>query len=455
VAKLKQTVFERGEHIYIVSPISPFTPDDSAIEEFAFADQLRKQAPNENLKWLQGQYVESDNPNKNGQVWTAGEIAIKSLTPMFMPVTVMHDTRSAVGVIADTRLLTPEKDQVPRARIDNTLAVWGHRFPEVAAEIDLNYEQGSLMQSMECISPYYSCAECGQTFQKLPGGAERANWCNHLSEAAGVGNRILQGVVFTGTGLIFGTRGKEGANPSAHLEVFQEEVAEFHEKAHRELGRTRKSSRRRRKTSMESVEISPEEYASLSKRPTVEEFAAEKKRADEAVEKLGKTEKDLEAAEAAQKKAEDERDEKDKKLKEAEEAQSQVTLRDERMGKLGAGFVYKLGETTKKNVTADAGTMDEEAWEKRLSEVEELAGVKRDAKLDKGKGKEGDEPPASNGNGAPEKDDEFSEEELASTVTAGGGDGGTEDGEPSENQRASVVRGLLPSRSKPEPVETK
>jgi hypothetical protein len=34
---------------------------------------------------------------------------------MLMPVTVMHDPRTAVGTIADVKLLTPEKDGVPRA----------------------------------------------------------------------------------------------------------------------------------------------------------------------------------------------------------------------------------------------------------------------------------------------------------------------------------------------------
>lgn len=448
----KTTVFERGDHLYIVSPVSPFTPSESEIEEFAFAKELRSQAPNPSIKWLQGQYVEADNANKNGQVWTAGELAIKSLTPMFMPVTVMHDTRSAVGVIADTRLLVPDKDSVPRARLDNTLAVWAHRFPEVAEEIDHNYEQGSLMQSMECITPYYDCAECGQTFQKLPGGAEKANWCSHLSNAPGIGARILRGVVFTGTGLIFGTRGKEGANPNGHLEVFQEEIAEFHDKAHRETGRTGKKrpTQRRRRTSMDPIEISREEYASLNKRPSEEEFAAEKKRADEATEALGEANKKLETAEAAQKTAEEKSEAAEKKLKDAEEEKAQVTLRDDRLGKLGDGFMAKLGDTTKANLKEDAGKMDDEGWEKRLTEVEELASVKRELKLDPkaNGGKDAIDAAASNGG---TKSDEFSHEEVASSLAGSGGGGGEEpggDGEPSVNARRSVARGLLPGGTK-------
>jgi len=437
----KSTVFERGDRIYIVSQVSPFQPSEAEIEEYAFSKEMRDQAPNPNIKWLQGQYVEADNANKNGQVWAEGEIAIKSVTPNFMPVTVMHDTRSAVGLIADTRLLTPAKDAVPRARLDNTLAIWAHRFPEVAEEIDTNYEQGSLMQSMECVSPHYSCAECGKTYQKLPGGAERANWCSHLEEAAGVGARILGNVVFTGTGLIFGTRGKEGANPNGHLEVFQEEIAEFHEKAHRETSRTgRKEKRptRRRKTSMDPIEISKEEYASLSKRPTEEEFASVKKRAEDAEADLDKAKKDLEAAETAQKAAEEGKGESDKKLKEAEEEKAEITLREERLGKLGDGFIGKLGENTQANLKADAGKFEEEAWEKRLVELEELAKVKRDAKKEGGEADPLADPPAAS--------DEFSHEEMASSVTGADTGGGGESGSsaaPSMNQRRSVARGLF------------
>lgn len=448
----KATVFERGDHLYIVSPVSPFEPSEAEIEEFAFASELRSQAPNPNIKWLQGQYVEADSANKNGQVWTAGELAIKSVTPMFMPVTVMHDTRSAVGVIADTRLLVPDKNEVPRARLDNTLAVWAHRFPEVAEEIDENYRQGTLMQSMECVSPHYSCAECGQTFQKLPGGAEKANWCQHLNEAAGVGARILGNVVFTGTGLIFGTRGKEGANPKAHLDVFQDEIAEFHDKAHKETGRTGKKrpTQRRRRTSMDPIEISHNEYAELQKRPSQEELAAEKRRADEASDALGETKTKLETAEAALKTAEEGKEDAEKKLKDAEEEKAQVTLREERLGKLGDGFMAKLGDTTKANLKEDAGKMEDEAWEKRLTEVEELSSVKRDLKIDPKATTDDDPISKATGNAGA---DEFSTEEVASSAASdlGGGssNGGSPDGDPTVHERRSVARGLLGGKPAP------
>lgn len=439
----KPTVFERGDRVYIISPISPFSPNDTEVEEFAFAAELRRSAPNEHIKWLRGQYVEADTPNKNGQVWTAGEIAMKSLTPMFMPVTLMHDVRSAVGVIADTRLLTPDADQVPRSRLDNTLAVWAHRFPEVAEEIDANYAAGTLMQSMECMAPQYDCAECGQTFHKLPGGAERANWCAHLKEGGGHAARILGNVVFTGTGLLFGSLGKEGANPKAHLEVAQDEIAESHEKAHREMGRPsgRKPKKVRRHTSMAEIEIDSREYAELQQRPTKEALAAAEERASTAESAKAEAERKLEAEEAAKKTAEDDAKAAKDELKTLKDEKAEADLANERFGKLGAGFVEKLGESTKSNLRRDAGKMEEKAWDERLKEVEEMAGVKRDAKKDDSPTTDDPlaDPPASSA-GA----DEFSAEEIASSAAGGlSGDSGGSSTQPSVTQRGGVARGLF------------
>jgi hypothetical protein len=251
-------IFERGEHVYLVAPVAPFDPGENELDELAFAEDLKKMAPNENIGWLRGQYVEAERANENGAMWSSEELAIKSLTPMFMPVTVMHDPRSAVGLIADTKLLTRDQHNVPRARIDTTLGIWRHRFPGVWDEVASNYESGTLMQSMECLPRWYECGDCGRRYPKLPGGAEKANWCAHLrGEENAKATRRLGNVTFTGTGLIFGTRGARGALDSAHLEVFQDEVAEFHERVH--------SGRRsvRRTSTVDTIEIKRSEYDEL------------------------------------------------------------------------------------------------------------------------------------------------------------------------------------------------
>lgn len=431
---IEPTIFERGQSIFLVAPVAPLTPGAEEIEHFAFAEQLKKTAPNENLLWLRGNYVEADNPNRNGHVWTADELSIKSLTPMFMPVTVMHDPRTAVGLIAEAGLKVPESSDVPRARIETAMALWQHRFPEVCEEAMLNYNAGTLMQSMECRSPWYTCAECGESFPKLLDGAERKNWCEHMQASDGHGARILGDVTFTGTGLIFGTRGAEGAYDEAHLDVFQDEVAEFHLKAQRD------SRPRRKRTSMDTIDVPRDEYAELQKRPTAQEFAAEKKRADDAETAKAAAEKLAEEKETEAKSEKDRADAAEKKVTEAEEDKAKDDLAKERLGKLGTGFKEKLGEFTRERVEAQARDLSEEDWEARVKELEETTKTPRD------EGGTDAAASAENGNGA--RPGEFSREETAAAHLGSGG--GSERGngeEPSPEARSSVMRGLMPSKS--------
>lgn len=372
-------VKELGDRVYIQSPVGLFEPEQPEIETFAFAEDVKKLAPNPKIMWLQGRYVEADKANSNGDQWTAGEIALKQLTPTLMPITVMHDLRSAVGTIAHTALRLPSEDNdVPRARLETILALWAHRFPEIADEAKMNAEQGTLMQSMECIAPSYECSACGQLFQFMPGRTDKERWCSHLKgevDASGTkqeGARILRSVVFTGTGLIFGTRGAKGAYTEAHVQV--EALAEFHAKARSDKAQSSKPRRR-----ANTMDIDDKVY---------QELVASKTAAESKVTELEKSQaqkdKELEAAEAAKVEAEDKVKAEKKRADEAEETARVATLRDERLEALGPGFKAKLGklDATNKRVTAQAGKLSDEDWTARLEELEETLSIKRDAATD-------------------------------------------------------------------------
>lgn len=171
---------------------------------------------------------------------------------------------------------------------------------------------------------------------------------------------------------------------------------------------------------METVEIAKSEYDALKARPTREKLTAATERAE-------KAEKDIERLEAEKATLATERDELAGKVTAAEEQARRHTLRDERIGALGAGFTAKLGEKTKSRLQEQAGAMSDEDWTARLEEVEEAYGVKRD---------EG----ASDGDGR----GEFSREEVARSNV-----GPREPGngnEPSATARRSVVAGLASSK---------
>jgi hypothetical protein len=396
VAALRDTlVYEEGDKLYLVAPVTPQEFGDDEVAAFAFGSELVQRAPNPHIAWFRGHYVEADIANGNGAMWTA------------------------VGAIADVALRTPERDQVPRSKIETALALWKHRFPDVVEEAMHNYERGSLMQSMECLAPNYDCATCGRGYTKLPRGAERAAWCDHLSGVAGVpAVRILRAVVFTGSGLIFGSRGATGADPQAHLETFQQEVAEFHQRVHRD-------TKPRRKRTMDTREIPVNEYDELRARP-------ERAELDDAIARAEKAERELETAETAQKAAEKERDELKTEVDAAKETARQATLRDERLGTLGGGFLDALGDKTKERLRGQATNLSEEDWTARLEELEELTGKLRDlGKADSPNGRSGD--------GA------FTPAEVARFQGAGGDAGGA-GREPTPNQRRSVFADLAKTK---------
>ena len=417
--------FSRGDHLYLVSPVTPYEPDEHEIEEFAFSKAIKAIAPNPNILWLQGQYVEGDTPNLNGAMWLGEELAIKSLTPNFMPVTVMHDPQTAVGLIADTKLVLPEEGGTEHARLDNTIGVWKHRFPEVADEVVANYQAGTLMQSMECLPTHYNCSVCGQMFPKLPGGAEEAQWCVHLKGEEGArAARILGGVCFTGTGLIFGSRGVKGALPSAHLEVLQDEVAAFHEAVHKTPGAQPKPRGGKR-----TMEIEDREYQELvAAKAKLAELEPKLADAQEAAAKVPDLEKTVEKLEVEKKTAEDETA-KVKGEKEAlEETARAATLAGERLGKVGEPFKAKLPETVKAKLDEQAKTLSDEDWSARLDELAALTGVKPDAEASKDDKDNKDK-------------DTFTAEEIAASRL--GGDGGPVTTEPSPEARRSVIGSLV------------
>jgi hypothetical protein len=386
--------FERGDRVYLTTPIRIVTPSQQEVEEFAFASAVKTKAPNENIGWLEGRYVEAGNANLNGAMWLSNELAVKALTPMLMPITVMHDPRTAVGTIADCKLQSETT-----SRIDTVLAVWRHRFPEVWEEAEANVAAGTMMQSMECYAPWYTCADCNQQYIKLPNGAERASWCDHLrGNGSSPGRRILGDVCFTGTGLIFGTRGGVGAYTEAYLDHFHDEVAEYHERSHAESTYT---PNHRSTSQMGLVQIEESELATLRR---------ERDEARVEADTLKNSNRDLttkaEQAEAAQKVAETAAEAAQKAQKDSEEKAQAATLKSTRLGALGDGFMAKLGETSKTVLGELAGTASDEAWEQAVAEREELVKAKRDAKADG--------TPAPKDEGASTTANGFQDEEVAS-----------------------------------------
>src|SRR4029077_20553343 len=391
---------------------------DAETEGSPHATAMKTIAPNPNILWLQGQYVVGDKPNLNGAMWLGEERAIKSLTPNFMPVSVMHDPSTAVGLIADTKPILPtDEGGTEHPRLDNTIGLWRHRFPEVIEEAQENYQAGSLMQSMECMPTHYDCSVCGQVFPKLPGGAEKAQWCGHLKGEEGArAARILRNVCFTGTGLIFGSRGVKGALPSAHLEVLEDEVAAFHEAVHKTPGAKPKPRGGKR-----TMEIEDGRYQELiAAEAKLKELEPKLSAAEDSAAKVPDLEKQVEKLEVEKKTAVDEAAAIKTEKEALEETARAPPLAGERLSKVGEPFKAKLPETVKAKLDEQAKVLSDEDWTARLDELAALTGVKPDAEASKDDKDNKDK-------------DTFTAEEIAASRL--GGDGGPVTTEPSPEAR--------------------
>jgi hypothetical protein len=438
-SRIEYGIFERGDRIYLHDPGPEVHAERRADRGVRLLEGREAERAEREHRLVQGPVRRGRQRERQRRAVARQGAGDQELTPMLMPVTVMHDPRTAVGTIADTKLLTPEKDGVPRARIDTVLALWGTASPR-PSEAEANAAQGTLMQSMECYSPWYECSECGQVFHKLPGGAEQAMWCDHLKASKSAGfvdlsaaaagqspnaSRILGDVCFTGTGLIFGSRGARGrtARPPVQLRGRGGDLPPVRPHVKRNVTT--------RSDDMGLVQIEQSELDTLRKER--DDARAEARRRQDGAETA--TAKTAEQAEAAKTAAETERDTAEAEG-DGEGGAGEGRAEGQALGALGEGFTAKLGDFTKARLTEQAGTLSDEEWDNRLKELEETA-VKRDAEKDGVRRR----PPTAEGDRRPVR-----REELAS-FNAGRHAPGS--GAVREQERSSVIGSLAGAFKRP------
>lgn len=368
---MKSFVQHQNGMLYLNSPLRVFEPTSDELSSFQFAHSAMQSAPNEKILWLQGEYVDGDVPNRNGQMWASEEVSIKSVTARLMPVTLMHDMRTAVGVIADTKLKSDETsaDGTPgKVRLSTVLAIWAHRFPEAAQEIMRNADAGTLMQSQECDAPSYECSQCEQVFVKP---VDNNLHCVHLKN--GEASRTLRDVTFTGTGLIFGSRGAEGANPNAQLDTMMAEVARWSDV---------KNGIKKQKqeiSNVEDISIKRVEYDELKARPLAADLDALKAKLVAAENSRDEAVKSHEASEVAVKAAEDAKEAADKELSQLKGEVEADEMAKERMGAVADELSSALPESIKDRLEKQARSMSDEEWTERITELSELVKVEAKA----------------------------------------------------------------------------
>jgi len=186
------------------------------------------------IKWVSGNFVESDRPNRNKQFWTAGDLEIAEYSIRGAPLNMVHKVRQPVGFFQDTKT-TPvvhdvEDDSAASSplKIQALAGMWTHIFPFEAALVDAADERNLLYYSMECRGTHITCAGdegCGQTFEYLKPGTH----CEHLKDRASI--RHIVNPTFRGGALIVPPvrPGWGGATATVFKEAVVQEAAKFAE----------------------------------------------------------------------------------------------------------------------------------------------------------------------------------------------------------------------------------
>jgi 2'-5' RNA ligase len=168
------------------------------------------------MLWMHGRFVGADAPNRNGALWSAGDLEMARGTVVNGPLNWLHDARHVIGTLAQADFVdaatatinasTGGPQRPVEAHITATAAIWKWIYPDEAYVVQQASEQQMLWYSMECISKEVSCvgeSGCGNTttYSAYMAGAA----CEHVMQRASV-RRFVNPVFLGGAVIVPPTR---------------------------------------------------------------------------------------------------------------------------------------------------------------------------------------------------------------------------------------------------------
>lgn len=153
----------------------------------------------EHMLWMHGRFVGADEPNRNGALWSSGDLEMAQGTVTHGPLNWLHEAHHVIGTLAKSDYVNDEPGQKPH--LTATAAVWRWLYPNEAYVVRQASDMEQLWYSMECVSKQVACAGpdgCGYTtsYAEYIAGAA----CAHVSERASV--RRFINPVFLGGAVI-------------------------------------------------------------------------------------------------------------------------------------------------------------------------------------------------------------------------------------------------------------
>lgn len=149
---------------------------------------------------LSGRFVEAEKANRNGAMWSTGDLEFGVKTVAGGPLNWLHEERKIVGAITGARMVTREAaaDGVG-AHIVADATMWRWLYPEETRVVERASDERKLWYSMECISPEVECAGqggCGAKVPYLDALRRTEAACAHMRERSAMRrfvNPIFQG----------------------------------------------------------------------------------------------------------------------------------------------------------------------------------------------------------------------------------------------------------------------
>lgn len=144
------------------------------------------------MMWIQGRFVGADAPNRNGAMWSSGDLAMSAGSVVNGPLNWLHEARHIIGSMSNAEFVTTVPESASQATAETlqphiaaTAGIWKWIYPDEAFVVNQASDLGQLWYSMECISKEVSCAGdngCGNTTtyaEYLAGSA-----CEHVTQRA-------------------------------------------------------------------------------------------------------------------------------------------------------------------------------------------------------------------------------------------------------------------------------
>jgi 2'-5' RNA ligase len=157
----------------------------------------------EHMMWMSGRFVGAEVPNRNGAMWSAGDLELGRASVVNGPLNWLHEAKHVIGAISEADYVGVQQAAASQMQphITATAGIWKWLWPDEAYVVQQASDQQHLWYSMECISKEVQCAGpegCGNvtSYSQYMAGAA----CEHVTQRASV--RQFKNPVFLGGAVI-------------------------------------------------------------------------------------------------------------------------------------------------------------------------------------------------------------------------------------------------------------